>query len=264
LDLLKISKIFLYDEPAVPEIKINDLADFIKKTFTINVEIRKNIFSNVDQNIANDLASCRIINSKKPFERYSPSIEETQFEKNSFENTSTVKNIIMYDGFEFQKIASSLIPEEENSLEYFHLLFTNKLTCTFDYNDYRYHGRAVICSNPSIISTTGIIEAPAKPREFYMELFSKMAKGLNIELIKKKYQGTYLEYHDKRLSIVVEGYLMQALFYYLTGNDFCEQKECRLFNPHWQKDLLFSQIEIRKLCEKHQKILDKLVVDLNL
>jgi len=260
---LKISKIFLYDEPSVLEIQIDKLADFIRKSFSIDVEVRKNIFSNADQSIAKDLASCRIFNSKKPFEQHTPSLEEIQFEKNCFENSAKLKNIIMYDGFEFQKIASGLVSEKENSLDFFHLLFTNKLTCTFDYNDYRYHGRAVICSNPSIISTTGIIEAPAKPRDYYMELFSNMAQGLNIESIKKKYQGTYLEYHDERLSRVVEGYVMQALFYYLTGDEFCDHRECRLFNPHWQKDLLYSQIEKGKLCEKHQKILEKLVVDLN-
>jgi hypothetical protein len=260
---LKISKLFLYDEPAVPEIKIYKLADFIKKTFSINVEVHKNIFSNADQTIAKDLASCRILNSRKPFERHSPSLEEIQFEKNSFENTAKIKNIIMYDGFEFQKIASNLISEKDNSLDCFHLLFTNKLTCTFENNDHRYHGRAVICSNPSIISTTGIIEAPAKPRDYYMELFSNMIQGLNVDSIKKKYQGSYLEYHDERLARIVEGYVMQALFYYLTGDEFCDQKECRLFNPHWQKDLLYSQIEIGKLCEKHQKVLEKLVFDLN-
>lgn len=260
---MKISKIILYDEPAVPEIKINELASFLQTTFLVDVEVRQNIFLNSDLSIAKKLASTRILNSKKPFQLHSPNLEEIQFERNSFINSANVKNIMMYDGFEFQKIASSLIVEKENALKYFHLLFTNKLTCTFDDNDYRYHGRAVICSNPSIISTTGIIEAPAKPREYYMEIFSKMAQGLNVESIKEKYQGAYLEYHDKRLSTIVKGYAMQALFYYLAGIEFCEKKECILFNPHWQKDLLYSQVEIGKLCEKHEKILKSLVVDLN-
>ena len=59
----------------------------------------------------------------------------------------------------------------------FILFFTNKLICTYDYNDYRYHGRAIICANPSIISTTGIIEAPAKPKEYYIELISNISQG---------------------------------------------------------------------------------------
>ena len=260
---MKISKIFLYDEQSVPEIKIDKLANFIKKTFSMDVEIRKNIFQDSPQDIAKDLASCRIVNTKKPFELHSSSIEEIEFEKESCENSSKIKNIIMYDGFELQKIVSKIISEKEDSLDNFHIIFTNRLTCTYDFNDYRYHGRAIICSNPSIISTTGIIEAPAKPREYYMELISNMAQGLNVDSLKKKYQGTYLEYHDERISTVVEGYAMQALFYYLTGDAFCEEENCRLFNPHWQKDLIRSQIEVGKICEKHQQTLEKLVVDLN-
>ena len=83
-----------------------------------------------------------------------------------------------------------------------------------------------------------------------------MTQGLNLESIKKKYQGMYLEYHDAKLSQVVEGYLLQAIFYYLTGDPFCDKRECRLFNAHWQKDLLYSQLEIAKLCDKHQEILN--------
>ena len=260
---MKISKIFLYDEPAVPEININKLANFIKNTFATDVIVRKNIFSEVDQSICKKLASCRIFNTKRPFEFHVPNLEEIEFEKISCQNTSNIKNIILYDGFEFQKTVLNLISENEKSLDNFHLVFTNRLTCTYDFNDFRYHGRAVICSNPSIISTTGIIEAPAKPREYYIELVSNMVQGLNLESIKKKYQGTYLEYHDKRISNVVEGYFLQAIFYYLIGEPFCEQLECRLFNAHWQKDLIYSQIESGKLCEKHEKILKNLVFNLN-
>jgi len=155
-------------------------------------------------------------------------------------------------------VLTELIPEEERKLESFHIFFTNKLTCTYDYNDYRYHGRALIGANPSIISTTGIIEAPAKPREYYLELISNYAQGINVESIKQKYKGTYLEYNDTRLSQIIEGYLLQAIFYFETGDAFCDKTECRLFNAHWQKDLMYSQLENRKLCEKHLLVLNKL------
>jgi len=255
---LKISKIFLYDEPSVPELKISALAKFIKYTFGIIVETRKNIFSKASVQHAKQITSCRIFNTRKPFEFYNPTKEEIAFEMGTFSDSNRNENIVMYDGFEFQKIVNSLVSKQESNLDQFHIVFTNKLTCTYDYNDYRFHGRAIICSNPTIISTTGIIEAPAKPREYYLELISKMTQGLNVDSVKKKYQGTYLEYHDKRLSSIVEGYVMQGIFYYLTGEPFCDSLECRLNNPHWQKDLLYSQIEVGKLCAKHKKILDNL------
>ncbi len=260
---MQISKIFLYDEPSVPELNLEKLAKFLKNTFNLKVEIRRNVFSKASHTDAERMASCRIFNVRKPFEKHSPTRDEIDFEKLSFATTSKMENIVMYDGFEFQKIVNDLIEQDESITDYFHVAFSNKLTCTYDDSDYRFHGRAIICSNPTIISTTGIIEAPAKPKEYYMDLISNMTQGLNVDSIKKKYHGTYLEYHDPRLSTIVEGYLMQAIFYYLTGDPFCDSRECRLYNPHWQKDLFYSQIEVGKLCEKHQKILKDMVNNLN-
>ena len=209
---MKISKIFLYDELAIPEIQIERLSKFLKENFSVDVEIRDSIFKNLPDSLARDLASIRVFKPRKPFERHEPTLEEIEFEKIYGNDTTKLENIVYYDGFEMQKIITGLIPNEELLEEYFHIIFTNRLTCTYDYNDYRYHGRALIGSNPSIISTTGIIEAPAKPREYYVELISNMTQGLNLDSVNKKYAGTYLEYHDKRLSNVVEGYLLQALF----------------------------------------------------
>ncbi|MFB5610620.1 MAG: DUF6775 family putative metallopeptidase [Nitrosopumilaceae archaeon] len=253
---MKISTIYLYDEPSVPEIDISRLANFVKNTFSVEVHVRKNIFNYATDDTAKKIAACRIYKTKKPFEKHNPTEEEIDFEKSNIVDSSTTENIILYDGFEFQKIIAKLIPNDEATLDQLHIVFTNKLTCTFDQSDFRYHGRAVIGSNPTIISTTGIIEAPAKPREYYFDLLSNFTKGVNIDSVKKKYQGTYLEYHDQRLSKIIEGYLMQAIFYYYTGDPFCEKQDCRLFNAHWQKDLLYSQLEVGKLCERHQEILN--------
>ncbi len=248
----------MYDEPSVPEIRISDLADFIRDAFHVKVETRKNIFNYFKSDIAHELAACRIFDTRVPFERHNPTTEEIRFEEESFVNNRE-PNIILYDGFEFHKVITGIIPEEESGPDKFHLACTNKLTCTFDLSDYRYHGRAVICSNPAIISTTGMIEAPAKPREFYMRLLSNITQGLNIDMIENQFTGRYLEYHDPKLGEIIKGYALQALFYYLTGESFCESKECRLFNAHWQADLLHSQIESGKLCDKHQQVLDKIV-----
>ena len=79
-----------------------------------------------------------------------------------------------------------------------------------------------------------------------------------IEEIKEKYKGEFLEYHDTRLSSIVEGYVLQAIMYYATGDAFCENKECRLFNAHWQKDLFYSQLENKKICDKHHEKLKEI------
>ena len=255
---MKISQIFLYDEPSVPEIKINDLARWISETIGVPVHVRKNFFSHFksDRETAVKLASSRVFNPQVPFETHHPTEEEINFEKESFGNNSSSDNIVLYDGFELQKIMLDKIPSDELSRVTFHLAFTTKLSCTYDPEDSRYHGRAVICSNPSIISTTGIIEAPAKPRAYYLIMHHSISQGLNLDTLKDKFRGKFLEYHDKNLAHVVRGYALQAIFYHITSEPFCDSKECVLYNAHWQEDLIHAQIELGKLCEYHQRILE--------
>ena len=257
---MKTSKIIFYNEPSVPEIDLDNLVKFTQKTIGIIPEKRDSILKFSNKESPKRIASSRILKLSVPYKKHIPTAEEIDFEKRNVLDTSVNQNITYYDGFELQKAFENIIPKEELNEKIFHVIFTNKLTCTYDYNDYRYHGRALIATNPSIISTTGIIEAPAKPRQYYMELITKSRQGVNLESLKQKYKGTFLEYHDSRLSKIVEGYFLQALFYYETLEPFCEIASCRLFNSHWQKDLLYSQLEAGTLCKKHQKILENLTM----
>ena len=265
---MKISKIFLYDEPSVQEIQIFNLKNFLLETFHIDVEIKKCVFNNLDEKTIDRISGCRIFDPKIPFKMHFPSKQENDFEKNvcrdtrlmekttMVEDAEKIEDVVMYDGFEIQNVIYDIITENDSDPNSLHIVFTNKLTCTYNTVDGRYHGRTIICSNPAIISTTGMIEAPARPREYYFETMKCKTQGLDIQDVKKNYNGKFLDYHDKRLSKIAEGYLLQAIFYYMTGDVFCDSLDCRLNNAHWQKDLLYSQLEVGKLCDKHQAILD--------
>ena len=253
---MKISKIILYNEPSVPKINIKRVKEFLSNIFDIEVCIKENIFQNLNEKIYEEIASTRIFDLKKPFEKHIPSIKEILIELEN-RDMSNKQEMSLYDGIELNNVIKQVIPVLENNLNTLHIIFTNKLTCTFDENDFRYHARAWVGSNPIIISTTGIIEAPAKPKQFYMDLMTNFSKE-SIEKIKEKYKGEFLEYNDTKLPEVIEGYILQAIFYYETGDVFCDNKQCRLFNAHWQKDLFISQIENKKMCEKHEKILVKM------
>ena len=243
---------FLYDEPSVPHIEIVDLARFIGKELGAEVEVRRSFFHHfkAERNVLHALASCRIFNTFVPFEKHMPSTEETDFE-----GTEAPRHLVLYDGFEIQNVYRDSIPPHEISQDQFHIVLTKRLACTYDHNDYRYHGRAVICSNPAIISTTGIIEAPAKPRDFYLKVREKIAQGLNLDSIKDEIKDRFMEYNDPRLGMAVRIYAMQAIFYYLTGMPFCESRECLLYNAHWQEELIHS-LEIGRLCNAHRHVLD--------
>jgi|TARA_B110000438_G_scaffold200281_1_gene191835 hypothetical protein len=253
---VKISKIIIYKEPSVPKINLDKIKEFIFKEFRIKIEIRDNIFNKLDKNTCEKIASTRIFNLKKSFEKHNPTVNEILIELEN-KDMSNKEEMALYDGIELNEIIKELIPKEENNQNTLNIIFTNKLTCTFDQNDFKYHARTWIGSNPAIISTTGIIEAPAKPKQYYIDIITNISKE-SIEEIKKKYKGEFLEYNDPRLSDIVEGVLLQIIFYYETGDVFCENNQCRLFNAHWQKDLFISQIENKKICEKHEKVLSKM------
>jgi len=250
---VKISKIILYDEPTVPEIQIEKIKKFITDTFQIETKIKENFFQPTEDKTSEKIASTRIFDLKKQFKKHNPTQDEVQIEKDNLD-TSEKDVMTLYDGFELQNIISENISITDNTL---HIIFTNKLTVTFDDEDFRYHARALISSNPTIISTTGVIEAPAKPKQYYLDLMTNFSED-KIQEIKEKYKGGFLEYHDPRLNEMVEGYVLQAILYYVTGEAFCEKKDCRLFNAHWQKDLFYSQIENKKFCEHHQKIINEI------
>jgi len=265
---LKISKIFLYDEPAVQEIQISDLKNFLTETFSVDVEIKKCIFNSLSEKMIERISACRIFDPKTTFKPYIPDKKEIIFEKQvcqdtkfmekttMVENAEKIEDVVMYDGFKIQNIIYDDVIENDADSSNLHIIFTNRLICTYDTIDNRYHGRAVICSNPAIISTTGMIEAPARPKEYYFEAMKYKVQGLRLDNVKKNYDQKFLNYHDKRLAKIAEGYLLQTVFYYITGDAFCDSLDCRLNNAHWQKDLLYSQLKIGKLCNKHQALLD--------
>ena len=263
---MNFKKIILYKEPAISEISIEKLTKFLEDNFPFEVKIEENIFKEFSLKNIKELSNTRITDIKNSFSKYDSNDTEIKFEEKLCRNSSVmdsttkiedaeeISQVFMYDGFELQKILRYL--NEDNQI--IHVILTNRLTCTFDENDKRYHARAVICANPSIISTTGIVEAPAKPKEYYFEVMKLKTQGLDIKSAKEKYKDKFLEYNDKRLTRILEGYLLQIIFYNITGESFCEDIECRLNNAHWQKDLLFSQLEISKLCKKHNEILASL------
>ncbi len=263
---MNFKKIILYKEPAVTEIDIEKIIIFLEENFPIKVEIKENIFREFSLENIRKLSNIRVKDIKNSFLEHKSSNKEIEFEEKLCQDSSLmdsttrvedaqkISEVFMYDGYELQKIIRYLNKDNET----LHVILTNRLTCTYDENDKRYHARAVICANPSIISTTGIIEAPAKPKEYYFEVMKLKTQGLDIKSAKEKYKGKFLEYNDKRLTKILEGYLLQVIFYNITGESFCEDKECRLNNAHWQKDLLFSQLEITRLCKKHNEILANL------
>jgi hypothetical protein len=218
------------------------------------------------EEIAKIFPSCKI-DIRPPFKYDDKMIEQARIAdiKQPFEKQPKQKQdsmmIPLYDGFVMQKMFAEMIPSaEEISLAHIHIIFTSLLTCTFsEDDDWRYHGRAIICGTPSIVSTTGIVEALAKPREFYLSQLGDMLAAADIGSLKKKFAGRFIDYGDDRITAASINYALQAIFFFITGGEpFCNNKDCRLYNAHWQEDLIHT-IEKGILCRHHRNLANKFV-----
>jgi hypothetical protein len=261
-DLQRFNYVHLYDEPSSKTLNVNEVADYVRSMVKCDVDVRKEFFThllkheNIDH-VADKIASTKVFDPRKPFAKHEPTPIEIEFEKKTLSEPSKRLLGILYDGFELQPVLNELIPEAENTLEHLHIAFTNRLICTFSENDLRYHYRTIICGYPIIVCTSGIVEAPAKPREFYfLQQYYASIGNANVDEIKKKFEGRFIDYDDPRFTEVVKGIVLQGLFYYIMGDPFCEKKECRLLNAHWQEDMINSQLNNSSLCDTHLRILN--------
>ncbi|MGE0242425.1 MAG: DUF6775 family putative metallopeptidase [Nitrososphaeraceae archaeon] len=173
-------------------------------------------------------------------------------------------NQSLYDGFIIQKILEKLqdkIIWQENfdrelALSTLNIIITDKLLCTFDETDWRYHARSLICGNPTLISTSGIVEGLAKPRDYYYKLYFFQDPNI-IDELNKEYSNQYINYNDSRINDVIEGLILQSLFYFInSGDPFCKDRNCRFFNAHYHEDAIRTNLE-KNICKNHTIILKK-------
>jgi len=160
----------------------------------------------------------------------------------------------VYDGNELQRIAFTRLPREERALDVAHVWFTERLFATWDEDDRRYHARASVYGQPSIISSSGLVHAPAKQREFYIA----RRLGVSAEKAATDHGDQCLKSNDPRTAEIAKGYAMQALFYALTGDPFCDDPGCRLFNAHWQMEMLNAQLAGGDYCADHREAIKRL------
>lgn len=125
------------------------------------------------------------------------------------------KTIIFIDGFYLQRIYTNIIDKNEIHLEHAHIIFEDKLVCTFDENDRRFHARPIICGSPTIISIPSIVEGPAKPKAYYFKQMMKDLLSKNSKEIDNEFINRYVSYGDSRMPQVVTGYAIQAVFFFL-------------------------------------------------
>ncbi len=165
----------------------------------------------------------------------------------------------VYEGFGLSVVLGSLIKQKKDE---YHIVFTSRMFATWERN--RYHGRTIICNLPlSIISTTGLVEAPVRPKEYYAKLLARQkAEDMGLRVPREEYFEDELRRefvdrmlgYDERLTEVAKGYALQAAAFFLTYDPFCSDPDCRLYNAHTQEELIHAQLESGRVCDSHKRM----------
>lgn len=261
MSVRRLNKLFLYDEGTDQALNIEEIAAYLRKKLAkVGVEVRGTPFYPWQDKVsdyARKIARIKIQDAtRRMLSGQEPLYGEIEYEKRRISGKTRAFGVL-YDGLELQRLFLELISREERSLEFVHIFFTNRLFATWDEHDRRYHSRVSVYGIPSIISTTGIVEAPAKPREYY--LLKQQYEVLRKDLLELQggFKGRFIDYEDERLNEVMKGYVMQAVFYSQTGDPFCEDKGCRLYNAHWQEELIFAQLGSEyEFCPRHTGLIE--------
>jgi len=245
------------------EIKnLRSIKPFVSSLFpTVKVEMRPSIGELIEDeqidSVASSLASARVKDPTRSEQDFEPMYGELDYERRVLEGEARAGGIL-YDGRILEDIFSKILRPKVDRAS---IVLTDRLVSTFSRDDLRHHLRTIVCGFPSIVSLPGIVEAPAKPREFYLMKQTLELQGageLRIEQLKSSFKGRFLDYDDARTIEVVKGLAFQAVMFHLTLEPFCEKRGCRLFNAHWQEDLIRSQITSAKLCKDHTRQLKAL------
>jgi len=260
----RIEEVLLYDEGAAEKLNVEEVAEYLsQKLGKAQVTVIGNPFAFCLEKTpyyARKLASIKIQDVSR---KIAPGQEGALYGEISYEERRILGKTkafgVLYDGFQLQRVFSELIAREECCLGVVHIFLTNRLFATWEESDRRYHARTSMYGVPSVISTTGLVEAPAKPREYYLLKQQYEVLGKDLLELKEGLKASFIDYEDERLTEVIKGYAMQAVFYHLVGDPFCEDKGCRLYNAHWQEELIFAQLKSGyEFCGRHAKILNGL------
>ena len=162
---------------------------------------------------------------------------------------------IIYEAPALQAILRLLIPEEERGPARVHVMFTSNYLGQWR-EDAAYLGlEAAALGVPNLISTSGLVEALELPKRYHFMRQQLAVMGVE-EDVEELFAEETVGYGDPRLNEVCKGYLLQALYFHLTGETGCDDPDCRLHIAPTHVETVRTQVLGQpSLCERHRALL---------
>ena len=227
--------VYLYSDSPSQSLVIEDVTDFLSD-LGLSVEFRGDFLSYLSLGVEETAELESLLPRARVFDIGSPvDLLETPPASEPFEKK-------LYDGFWVQRIFSRFFLRKhpgELIKDSFHAVITGRLLGT--YGSRRYHARVIISGFPSFVSTSGLVEGPARPREYYFLKAEFIRSGRDLGELDEMFRGKFVDYQDEKITKITGPYVLQPLLHHFSGKEFCENGGCALFNSHWQKEVLEVQ-----------------------
>jgi hypothetical protein len=265
----------LYDDGGAPDADLPQIASYLGRLEGIDVSIAGSVTSRLPktthpesakqghrgpfgsiEDAAKALAGARVHNLTRRDSFEEPLPAEIDFIARQLSRSAPRRFGHLYDAMAAMSVYRTLIKPDGDPA----IVFTYQLMATWDEEDLKYHARVLVAGSPSIISIPGVVLAPARPREYYMYQAGARAAGLSDEEIDERMRQAigdrFVRHGDPRIPEIIKGYALQAVAYWVFGEGFCEDPDCRLFNAHWQEEMLRAQLDgPYELCPRHEAML---------
>jgi len=249
-----MKKVAIYRAPTTVA-DADELVDWLDDRVEASVEARDRFLSGLDREDADDLAeefaNHRVL-SPYDLETGNTMLGIVRYEERALEDPSRAGGVI-YDGYGVQRSLHPYSSGSEDDDDVLDIVLLDRVLGTWG-DDGRWHKRVVVLGHPALVSVPGLYEAPAKPEEYYKEK-SKYAMTGDVpprEYLEEKVEGDFLVEDDPRTTDALKGYVAQAYEYATTGEEFCDDPDCRLYNAHRQEGLVRAQLGDGS-CEKHRR-----------
>ena len=227
--------VYLYSDGPSQSLVMEDVVGFLSD-LGLSVEFRGDFLSFLSLEAEETVEFDSLIEKARVFDIENPvDLSDNLRPSDMFEKE-------LYDGFWVQRIFSKLFLKKhpgELAKTGFHAVVTGRLLGT--YGSQRYHARVIISGFPSFISTSGVVEGPARPREYYFLKAEFFRLGKDLAELDEMFRGKFVDYEDDKITKIASTYVLQPLLHNFSGKEFCQNGGCALFNSHWQREVLDIQ-----------------------
>lgn len=247
-----LDRVILYRSPTT-RADVETIAAWLERRIEPAVELRDR-FLDVHRHdgLPEQFAAARVLS---PYDRETGNtmLGVVRYEERALEQPAR-EGGVLYDGHAIQTALNEAIPASERHLDRLHVAVLDRAIGTWGEHDGRWHKRVCVLGQPAIVSVPGLYEAPAKPEAYYREKQKHALVSGDVpprEVLENQVAGEFLIEDDPRTTDALKGYVLQAVHLVSTGEAFCEDQRCRLYNAHYQETLIEAQLREPEFCDAH-------------